>query len=66
MSYMAVGSRQILFADTYAPALSRDTGTDVAALQDNRPEQTGRTAERTPAESPARPSDVGNQVDVSA
>lgn len=64
MPYMAVGSRQILFADTYTPAASGESGADVAALQDNRPQETARSAERTPAEAP--PSAVGSRVDISA
>lgn len=52
MAYMAVGSRQILFADAPAPAMAPDTVREVAAVEDNvqaRPADLERPAETEPA-----------------
>ena len=69
MSYMAVGSRQILFSDSHAPALAGEKTSEIASFQDNSSsEQTERikaTAER-PAGNPAAPPAPGDNLDLLA
>lgn len=67
MPYMAVGSRQILFADSYAPAQTGESVATVAALEDNRPEAASAAVSRTVEPTPADPTNpVGGRVDVTA
>jgi len=69
MSYMAVGSRQILFSDSNAPALSGEKTEKIASVQDNSSSvQTERikvTSER-PVENPADPPAPGANLDLIA
>ena len=72
MSYMAVGSRQILFADASVPAAPRDDVREVANLGDNTQVEATRPAaapepERVPVDSSAGVSGAnGSRVDVQA
>jgi hypothetical protein len=64
---MAVGSRQILFADAPVPAAPRDDVREVANLSDNTPAEASRPAsapESAPA--PGVSDDSGGRVDVRA
>ncbi len=72
---MAVGSRQILFSDTAAPAASRDDIREVANVSDNTqaeastpaatPQPENQPATPPPAAPPAA-GDPGFNLDVSA
>lgn len=67
MSYMAVGSRQILFADAQAPASAGDSPREVANLVDNRSSQASSPADPTVSESFSSGGGVvGSNVDVLA
>jgi len=69
MSYMAVGSRQILFADTPAPARTGESQAQVATLQDNSAsEQTERirASAARKVDDPAAPPSPGERLDIRA
>ena len=67
MSYMAVGSRQILFADAAVPAAPRDDVREVANLSDNTQAEASRPAPAPEVEpSPGVSGDAGQRVDVQA
>ncbi|AXR62153.1 hypothetical protein [Leptospira mayottensis] len=60
MSYMAVGSRQILFSDSIAPASTGSSPREVVAVQDNQVENPDTQVVVPGALSPS----VGNNIDV--
>ncbi|ABJ76791.1 MULTISPECIES: hypothetical protein [Leptospira] len=60
MSYMAVGSRQILFSDSIAPASTDSSPREVVAVQDNQVENLD-TQVVVPG---GLPPSVGNNIDV--
>ncbi|MDV6237329.1 hypothetical protein CH379_016980 [Leptospira ellisii] len=60
MSYMAVGSRQILFSDSIAPVSTGSSPREIIAEQDNQIESTD--PEIVPPGSP--PPSIGKNVDV--
>ncbi|TGK34493.1 hypothetical protein EHQ12_05485 [Leptospira gomenensis] len=60
MSYMAVGSRQILFSDSIAPVSTGSSPREITAEQDNRVESAD--SEVVPPGSP--PPSIGKNVDV--
>ncbi|MDH5656445.1 MAG: hypothetical protein OEZ34_11085 [Spirochaetia bacterium] len=69
MAYMAVGSRQILFSDSPAPALPRESTADVASMQDNSSsEQTEKIESSThkKVNDPAAPPGPGANLDLLA
>ncbi len=57
MAAMAVGSRQILFADTIAPASSFDSSQQISAVSDNQDASVTEAGSRpsTPVNSEAPP-----------
>ena len=71
MPYMAVGSRQVLFSDSIAPALPNEGIAETGSLEDN-PESVGtapvsESPEAAAAENPPPESgSVGARVDVHA
>ncbi len=74
MSYMAVGSRQILFSDSPAPARPQDTVQEVSALTDNQVSEASKSAENQSRDTAAQaspgaqaaPADqtTGSRIDV--
>ncbi|ASV12310.1 hypothetical protein B2G51_12120 [Leptospira santarosai] len=60
MSYMAVGSRQILFSDSIAPVSTGSSSREIVATQDNQ--MKSADPEIVPPGSP--PASIGNNVDV--
>ncbi|AVV50699.1 MULTISPECIES: hypothetical protein [Leptospira] len=60
MSYMAVGSRQILFSDSIAPVSTGSSSREIVATQDNQ--MKSADPEIVPPGSP--PPSIGNNVDV--
>ena len=69
MPYMAVGSRQILYSSSQAPALPRDDIAEVASLEDNSgSENTERisASEERAQESPDAPPGPGANLDLLA
>ncbi|RHX88582.1 hypothetical protein [Leptospira stimsonii] len=62
MSYMAVGSRQILFSDSIAPVSTGSSSREIVATQDNQSKSPD--SEVVPPGSP--PPSVGKNVDVYA
>ncbi|MBX7058227.1 MAG: hypothetical protein K1X75_09175 [Leptospirales bacterium] len=63
MPYMAVGSRQILFSDSPAPAAPRDDAREINNLSDNTAAEA-----RTPAAQPAStlPDEPGSRFEAQA
>lgn len=67
MSYMAVGSRQILFADAAVPAAPRDDVREVSNLSDNTPAEASRPAPAPEIDpSPGVSGESGSRIDVQA
>lgn len=64
MTYMAVGSRQILFSDSPAPATAGNDVRQVSNLSDNqdKPVTENRPPERESSPEPEK----GNQIDTRA
>ncbi|WP_036041509.1 hypothetical protein [Leptospira alstonii] len=60
MSYMAVGSRQILFSDSIAPVSTGSSPREIATAQDNQAQSPDTQV--VPPGSP--PPSIGNNVDV--
>ncbi|AYV55229.1 hypothetical protein [Leptospira kmetyi] len=60
MSYMAVGSRQILFSDSIAPVSTGSSPREIVAAQDNQTKSPD-----TQVVSPGSPPpSIGNNIDV--
>ncbi|RHX95677.1 hypothetical protein DLM76_01445 [Leptospira yasudae] len=60
MSYMAVGSRQILFSDSNAPVATGSSPREIVAAQDNQVKSPD--SEVVPPGTP--PPSIGNNIDV--
>ncbi|WP_061222455.1 hypothetical protein [Leptospira weilii] len=60
MSYMAVGSRQILFSDSIAPVSTGSSPREVVAVQDNQVENPDTQVVPSGSLSPS----IGNNIDV--
>ncbi|EMN82955.1 hypothetical protein M9Y90_16845 [Leptospira interrogans] len=60
MSYMAVGSRQILFSDSVAPATTGSSPREIVATQDNQT----KSPDVSVISPGSPPSSIGNNIDL--